>query len=306
MTKLQNDSLKMHATMVDEMVHGNSMTIGSFDGTSKVDTTNAIIEITHALLEEEYVQESKSEIEVEETVIPHEVCSIELQSVSFVLHTPTYDEDVIKRDDKFVVKEHDVDECIGVSKSACVSIHISSSPLGLKSDEWEESIPHVDYYTLSNQLLVPWDPGVLVPKYDEGMKAIRSFSFTVPTLEEKHLELENQLKKIFANKKGSFIVDSKEGKFGTMETNSDFQEVHFTLVKSLSNLEEDIPLLKSFWLYLKTWISHSITSMKHRIESDFYNNCVCCFENFDIHGVVTEAHKKAWAVYCDEELHGSC
>lgn len=41
---------------------GISMTIGSFDGTSKIDASNDMVEITNALSEEEYVGVPKSEI----------------------------------------------------------------------------------------------------------------------------------------------------------------------------------------------------------------------------------------------------
>lgn len=42
------------------------MTIGSFDGTSKIDASNDMVEITNALSEEEYVGVTKSEILMQE------------------------------------------------------------------------------------------------------------------------------------------------------------------------------------------------------------------------------------------------
>lgn len=109
----------------------------------------------------------KSEI-IGQGIAPlHEVCLVEFQNGSFEVHSLTY-----------VGKEH---VNIGVSKLACKNIFTSFMSLILKCIVWEKSILHVDH----NTLLVPWDPGVLVLKQSEGMKAIEGFSPIVSTLEEK-------------------------------------------------------------------------------------------------------------------------
>lgn len=56
---------------------------------------------------------------VHEDVLTHKVCLVESQNVSFKIHTPTYVEDVVNKDDKIVVRKRDVDECVKVSKSDC-------------------------------------------------------------------------------------------------------------------------------------------------------------------------------------------
>lgn len=115
--------------------------------------------------------ERKLEIEVEETPLPHEICLVDSQYVCFVMHIPTYVEDV---DDMIVVKEYD--KCIEVSTSVCDdgldyqtmpmdrNVHDSFSFFYLENKFHNE-------YTISkkkrHQPLDTWDPGILAPKYDE-------------------------------------------------------------------------------------------------------------------------------------------
>lgn len=143
------------------------------------------------------MKKNSSEIVLEDSASPHDVC-LEYQNVSFEVHAPTHVTGIVNEDDKIVVEEHDEDKYMEEPKSVCdvsldgcgvdlqtktkeIRVHFSSSSV-LENNMWEESITREDHneHILSDELLSPWDLGILAPRNDGG-SVDRTFSLGSPT-----------------------------------------------------------------------------------------------------------------------------
>jgi len=85
------------------------------------------------------------------------------------MQTPLFVEDTVKD------KKLDIDVNVEAFQPACEYTHTSFMPLVSRCEVWKESILLVN----GNNLLVPWDPGVWLPKYGEDVEAIEGLPLTV-------------------------------------------------------------------------------------------------------------------------------